>query len=225
MAAETDIFIIATYALWAGDFAYAEDLLQEYSPPHQTPAISRNGIESPEAILRAIGALRLRQLRQKRGEFRRLAAEQVRNGVELTGEPTILETKHLRSTLWRRDERTFVMRGYLKSLLWDRRLLECAHNAAETASHFESKQSPTRDELLESAESHYPIGASWVIEGELFIQVEVTDLGQIEARGVWTRLRLPQDSEPVIGPFFNLLQSLDRPVDKGDIARNPPTPE
>jgi len=59
MAAETDPFIIATYALWAGDFAYAEDLLREFSPPHRTPRVDAESVEGPETIIKAVGALRV----------------------------------------------------------------------------------------------------------------------------------------------------------------------
>jgi hypothetical protein len=33
MGAEPDKFIIASFAIWAGDFAYFEKLLRDFSPP------------------------------------------------------------------------------------------------------------------------------------------------------------------------------------------------
>ena len=74
MPADTDKFIVATFALWAGDFGFAERLLRQFSPPRDTPLLQERA-GSPDDVMRATGVLRLRQLWQRRGEFRRLAAE------------------------------------------------------------------------------------------------------------------------------------------------------
>ena len=127
MGVDTDNFIVATFALWAGDFKYAETLLSRYS---NAPAL--NGlVESPDDLIRRTGALRLRQLRQKKGEFKLLAAENgVRNPVQAN--PTVLETKHLRGAVWRIDAREFDLRAYLKDLSWEEHLLDLAQNEAST---------------------------------------------------------------------------------------------
>ena len=83
MAAETDSYIIASSALWAGDFEYFEKLLRAYSNPSDVEPIDQ-GAEVPEDFIRATGALRLRQLWQKRGEFKKLAREYARQGAEIT---------------------------------------------------------------------------------------------------------------------------------------------
>src|SRR6266478_2226201 len=108
MAVETDGFVIATFALWAGDFSYCEQLLREFSPPHDTPPIDDTA-QSPEDFIRATGALRLRQLWQKRGEFKQFAAEFYDAGYQIADNPTVLETKHLRATVWRTAEREFLL--------------------------------------------------------------------------------------------------------------------
>ena len=123
MPAETDKFIIASFALWAGDFEYCEKLLRAYSNPSDVAPIE-DGAEIPEDFIRATGALRLRQLWQKRGEFKKLTKEYGNQGVEITDKPTILETKHLRATLWRTGAREFMMQGYLKELSWQEGLFE-----------------------------------------------------------------------------------------------------
>jgi hypothetical protein len=222
MAAETDAFIVATYALWAGDIAYAERLLREYSPPSRTHALDSERFESPEDVVRAVGALRLRQIWQKRGEFERIVNRQFEQIGELTAEPQIAETKHLRATLWRRGERQFQLQGYLTQLEWEPRLLELAQ---EAASRSQSARPERSRSLLPQADAKRPLGASWSIEGTLFIEVEVNDLGQIEANGLWTRLDLPESAEAVVTPFSNLLNDLDRPIDKSDLVREPQRPE
>ena len=211
MLADTDKFIIATFALWAGDFEHVEKLLREFSPPHETTSIDE-GAEKPEDFIRATGALRLRQLRQKRGEFKKLAAEYANQEVEVTDKPTILETKHLRATLWRTGEREFVMQGYLKELRWQHSLFELAHREASRHDGPKPRLPRSLPYLIEpetEAQPSKPLGVAWSIPQNPFLQVELTDLGLIEATGLWIEPRLPQNAEVIKEPFSKLLRTLD----------------
>lgn len=219
MAAETDKFVIATCALWAGDFAYFEELLQEFSPPHVTPPID-DGAKVPVDFIRATGALRLRQFWQKRGEFKKLAAELSRQGIDLTDKPAILETKHLRATVWRVGEREFQFQGYLTDLAWQEALFMNAHREAARTGPLKAPLAPplpaqsdlfkqgTEDDMWKSP------GIGWVIPADLFIQVELTDLGLIEGMGLWVKPSLPREAEEVAAPFQRLLNALDEPAVK-----------
>jgi hypothetical protein len=218
MAAETDIFIIATYALWAGDFAYAEELLREFSPPYRSPAVDADSIESPELIIKAVSAFRMRQVSQKKGEFRKLASDLRRGDIELTGTPLILATKHLRACLWRRDEREFVMRGYLIDLSWERRLLELAREASVRERRLRI-QEPHADDFFRKGDERYETrGGTWSVEDNIFIRVHVNDLAQIQANGLWPRVLLPTQADEITSPFLNILKSLDRNVSPGDLT-------
>lgn len=211
MAAETEQFIIATFALWAGDFGFVEENLREFSPPYNTPSIDE-GAESPEDFIRATGALRLRQLWQKRGEFKKLAAEYADHDVEITDKPIILETKHLRATLWRTGEREFVMQGYLKELSWQNRLFELAHREAKKHDAPKVRMPVGSAYLIETeaeGEPVKPLGVAWAVAQNPFIQVELTDMGLLEATGLWTERRLPQDAEAIKSPFLKVLAALD----------------
>ena len=53
------------------------------------------------------------------------------------------------------------------------------------------------------------LGASWVVSGDLFIQVELNDLGLIHATGIWTNLDLPTESTAITDVFQELLSNLD----------------
>src|SRR6266849_6341263 len=121
MPAETDKFVIATFALWAGDFAYAEGLLRETALPRLRSAAYERA-ESPEDIVRTTAAIRLRQLRRRRGEFRQLATDDPR----LVDQPLLIEGRHMRGTVWRVSARNFEMRAYLTDLLWERELFDRA---------------------------------------------------------------------------------------------------
>lgn len=218
MAAESDAFVIATYALWAGDLCYAAQLLEQYSPPHRTAPITREGIESPEAIIKATGALRLRQLRQKRGEFDWIARDQPQTDIKLTDTPTILTTKYLRACLWRRDEREFVMRGYLTDLRWERKLLSLAQTAA-SRERLARPDVGQNEQYLQSVEAGLPLGGSWAVEGKLFIRVNVNDLAQIKAIGLWPHISLPAQASDVTRSFSAILDYLDSP-DRSDLEHN-----
>jgi hypothetical protein len=217
MAVETDKFIIASCALWAGDFEYFEKLLREFSHPSDVKPIE-HGAQSPEDFLRATGALRLRQLWQKRGEFKKLSRECAHQGAEITDKPTIMETKHLRATLWRTGAREFLMQGYLMELSWQEGLFAHARRLADAAEHPKGKALAPRSDTFEAVdmfeaeaagESSTGLGATWVVAENPFIQVELTDLGLVEATGIWTGRELPRTAEAITEPFLRVLQSLD----------------
>src|SRR5260370_2545965 len=114
--------------------------------------------------------------------------------------------------LWRTGERELLMQGYLKELAWQNGLFESAHR--EASKHEVSKTSvqPQRPYLFEpevEGESLKPLGVAWAIPQNPFVQVELTDLRLLEATGIWTEPRLPENAESIAGPFLKLLENLD----------------
>jgi len=210
MPADTDRFIVATFALWAGDFAFFEQLLREFSSPRSAPSLE-DDLESPEDLIRATGALRLRQFRQKRGEFKRLAAEYLGQGFEIAERSLVLETKHLRGTIWRIGEREFSLQAYLKDLTWEEELFALARReAARNALPQRISQAETESPSLSPAEhSVQGSGATWTVIGNPFMQVELTDLGLVEVSVLWTESRLPESVEEIQHPLSQLLARLD----------------
>lgn len=213
MPADTDNFIIAMFALWAGDFRYFDQLLKRFSSPWETPSTQEHP-ESPEDIIRTIGALRLRQLWQRRGEFKRFAAGYVIEGGELMEEPLILETRHLRSTVWRVDDREFLLQAYLKDLAWQDELFARARREAGT------HEPPNRisDTKGEGPSWPFPVedslrgpGSAWTVFGNPFMQVELTDMGLLELSALWIEEILPVDREPIVAPLNAQLEILDPP--------------
>ncbi len=55
------------------------------------------------------------------------------------------------------------------------------------------------------------------MEGKFFIRVNVNDLAQIKALGLWTRIKLPQQASDVTTPFASVLAYLD-PADRSDLG-------
>jgi len=210
MAAKTDKFIIATFALWAGDFEYFEKLLREFSKPFNIPQIA-DAVETAEDVIRDTGARRLRQFRQKKGEFRKLVLEFAERGVEITDRPMVVEVTHMRGTIWRIGEREFVMQAYLKDLSWENDLFSRAAANAESKGNRDDVAPKASDLSGQSTEGdgYHSKGCAWVVFGNPFIQVHLTDLGLLEARGMWVERTLPEDAESITNAFVRVLGSLD----------------
>ena len=111
------------------------------------------------------------------------------------------------------------MRGYLIDLSWESRLLELAREASlhERRSRLLSLQQ--RDLLISGEERYETRGGTWAVEENMFMRVYVNDLGQIQVNGVWPRVLLPTQAAEITLPFFNVLKSLDRDGDPGDLTK------
>lgn len=205
MDAETEKFIVASFAAWAGDFEYFEKLLRAFSPPHKIDSKIPQELQDPIDIIRWSGAKRLRQLRQKKGEFKNIISEYKKLGFNLSDKPLIIETINLKSTLWRTGERDFLLQGYLKNLNWQNELFLRARRQSSMVEHSEpdSKKTPV----------FKPLGVSWYVPGDLFLQAELTDLGFVEATGLWTKPNFPESAEAITVPFSKLLSDLDGSID------------
>lgn len=214
MTAETDKFIVATFALWAGDFAFFERLLKEFSPPWNLRS-PEGGVESPEDVIRATGALRLRQLWQKKGEFQKLIVEYRPQGIQIVEQPLTLQTRHLRATVWRTGEREFSMQAYLRDLAWEEELFARARREASRNRPPQRRFPPGLSEAVGPAPERLPgkaLGDSWTVAGNPFLQIELTDLGLLDVSALWTELELPESGESITRPLFELLRVLDEPA-------------
>lgn len=196
-----DKFVLATFAKWAGDFEHCELLLGE-----SLAARPWNQVESPEDLLSETGYLLRRDLLRKREEFREIASDSLSRGEEISGTPDILESAHLRATLWRTGEREFVMQGYLLDLEWQNELFRRAH--AQSGQRLENNRDTVSDEDDMGVISSRKLAVGWVLPGDLFIQVELNDFGLIEATGLWTQLLLPSQRDAITAPFQELLNVL-----------------
>lgn len=206
MSVDTNNFIVATFALWAGDFEYAETLLSPYA---HVPALN-GAVESPDDLIKRTGALRLRQLRQKKGEFKELAAEYgLRNPV--VANPTVLVTNHLRGALWRLSAREFELRAYLIDLTWEESLFRLAHKEADQ--HERSLEPVEQRNRGLGFEDNQPPrttrGVAWTVTGSLLLRAQLSDMCLLEVNGLWTETKLTNSDELIKEPFLKLLHALD----------------
>jgi hypothetical protein len=206
MSVDTDNFIMATFALWAGDFEYAETLLSRYA---NVPPLN-GAVESPDDLIRRTSALRLRQLRQKKGEFKLLAAEHgLRNPV--LPNPTVLVTNHLRGALWRLGAREFDLRAYLTDLTWEENLLRLAHIEADQHERSLEPVEQTDSSLGfgDNEPSRMTRGVTWTVTGSFLLRAQLSDMCLLEVNGLWTEAKLTNSDEEIKEPFLKLLHALD----------------
>jgi hypothetical protein len=201
MTAESDKFVIATFALWAGDFGFAEELLRGAAVPLKGLA-RHDRLDSPEDIIRTTAALRLRQLWQRRGEFRKVASEE----RGLVDAPLIISGTHLRGAVWRIGERNFEMHAYLIDLAWERELFVRARQESDKHRPIENVES---EEEATRLGNHPGRELSWTVVGNPFMQVHVADLALIEVSFVWVAQELPHSVEEVTTPLSGLIRRLD----------------
>lgn len=191
MSAETDKFVVATLALWAGDMAHVRALLSDVKESRTFKNVE--AIASPEELLDVAAALRLRQLGQKRGEFSKLTGDlqprrQVSNAQRqaepsLRSDAIVLRTDHLRAAVWRLGGREFVANGYLSDLAWEDSFYQ-AVSELDTAENVDDSPGLIEPSALERIDRRR--GGSWVIEGDVLCAVDVTDMGIFEIHATWT---------------------------------------
>jgi hypothetical protein len=97
------------------------------------------------------------------------------------------------------------MQAYLSDLTWESNLFSNLHALS-------AKIVPAGE--LRREEAPHPereLGIAWTEPGNPTLDIEVTDLGQIEVSMLWTHVELPTNAEAVTGPFLAFLQRLDPP--------------
>lgn len=126
---------------------------------------------------------RWRQVVKRRQQFAEDWLEGESTRSEVLMQPAVLETRHLRGTVSRSDVRQFARRAYLTDPAWADELLASARKLEAPTSDASSALSPES----KGAREFRPLGASWIVEGQVFIRASVTDMGLIEANGLGPR--------------------------------------
>jgi hypothetical protein len=198
MAADTDVFVLSTYAAWAGDDNTFERLILELRPELHTSAMEERA-EGATDIMRAVGAARLLRLRERRNEDDGGIREKVRR-------PFVLQTEHIRGVVWRMAEREFVLQAYLTDFAWQDELFRRAQEQLHVVpGHVEADKDHPQKIFRR-------LGSAWVLPGNPFVQVSVSDIGLIEAVAIWTDAVVDDRAgEAVLLSLRSVLLALDPP--------------
>lgn len=113
MNAESHDLIVASFALWAGDWCYLDRLIEENLLKNESE--KREGFDD---LFSCLKKSQLTRYKKKRDIFIKEKG--------LTKFP-ILETDHIRSTIWHVSEFEYCMKGYLKDLSWEKVFFNHVH--------------------------------------------------------------------------------------------------
>jgi hypothetical protein len=103
MTVKPDFFTVASFALWAGDYRYLDEIIEKISKG-EPESILEN---SPEAIIERIGRENLAEYKKKRDKHT--------NNKSIKFDE-VFETDNLRAKIWQVSEFEYCLRGYLKTL-------------------------------------------------------------------------------------------------------------
>jgi hypothetical protein len=95
------------------------------------------------------------------------------------------------------------MQAYLNDLSWEQTLFATVHRES-------AKRVPYRDiEAQPASKEERPLGLAWIQPGTPFLEVEVTDLGQVAVTMIWAEAEPPANSEALTAPLIAFLRRID----------------
>jgi hypothetical protein len=214
-----ETYIVAQYAQWAGDYAYATQLLAELQLlPFEGPlprSVSDNerverNLTHQDDILRVAAAPRARALRERIEQFGRLREGLPAPYNAVSHTPLVLTGRHLRGTIWRTAVREFRFRCYLLHLSEEQGFLRqadalCQRNEGEQEELIDAE--PGTAQLPEFRGRD----VSWVMPGNPFVNVTVSELCLAQALLLWVDRTPPETIEPIQRVCQKLLDELDPP--------------
>jgi len=130
MTAQSHDVIVASFALWAGDWCYLDRLIEE-----NLIKIEREKKEGFDDLFSRLKKSQLNRYKKKRDLFIKEKG--------LTKFP-ILETDHIRSTIWYVSDFEYCLKGYLKDLTWEKVFIDQMHLTSALISPTENKMEKSR---------------------------------------------------------------------------------
>jgi hypothetical protein len=115
MSAESHDLIVASFALWAGDWAYLNTLIKRGSLDKN----NKNSRHDFDDFILRTNENQFNRYKKKRSLFLK--------DKGLT-KYLILETDHIRSTIWYVSNFEYCMKGYLKDLTWEKDFFSFAYH-------------------------------------------------------------------------------------------------
>jgi hypothetical protein len=222
MAADTEYCILASFAMWAGDFSRAKEFLvgledvQNFLSNMRHRPRFRFTPESPESYIYAAGAMRIRQMEKRHDRFLRKLRVARRLNPNLHTEPLFIASPKelLRASIWQFGRREFRLMAYPTDLKWGDELF--VRTAAIRSSAVISRKLPPTlekhaDIPIERERENMTWGEPVRIEltGDMLVEAEVSEMALITARGTWTKKELAMDKTEIVQPFQSLLNLLE----------------
>lgn len=207
MAVVFDRFIISSSALWAGDFDYFEEQLKLFIQESAQNASTEEELEITDILIIEEAERRLRQLSLRKLEFENLAEK---SGERIMMTPRVLVRENFRATIWRKTQREFHLQAYLTDLSLHPKLLRRGRAlASQSESDLVSRVGPQTRFPDTSVETYGSLGAAWTEFSDMLLEIRVSDLGLVEARGIWIQRALPDNEQKLLESFNKLLDALE----------------
>jgi hypothetical protein len=187
-------YIVARMAQWAGDFDYALTQYAAFATAAQDvdAHAEREYDSTPEGIMREAARLRHQQITARIDEFKEFT-RQAEIG-ELTYQPLIIATAHLRGAIWRLGLRWLQMRAYMFDLSW---ATELKARAQALLQRYGGIHGGTEG------------AGTWSLGGNPFVTVTLSDRCLIQADAHWASTNFPESADPFIRKFRRVLADLD----------------
>jgi len=131
MAVISHDLTVASFALWAGDWCYLDTLIEKDSV-NNAEGRSEEGIEN---LIRRFSKDQLNHYQKKRSLFLK------EGGLS---KYLVLETEHIRSTIWYISDFEYCMRGYLKDLQYEYKFFSCISPSHDLESIKDYNVEPSR---------------------------------------------------------------------------------
>lgn len=202
-------YLVARLALWAGDTEEATWRLENYRSTRTKSVLTDLAAASAQKTLR--------QLKRRLSEYESIyAACDFRPGT--TGEHVLnSEAGIMRGVIWVEGDREFELRAYLR----DTTLEEQFYWNAARLHRSTIRQTTTETYLryglepiaLRDLRQDPKLNLEWVVEGDCFLQVAVSDFCTFCAHSTWTLQDLPMELAQITKPFQLLLNEFDVRLD------------
>ena len=227
---DDELFTVANLALWAGDAARARRNLTEILRRNQA---TRGSVSVFAYPLLSSAQRALRQLDRRISEYRKLGKFSEQSYVRTQSREALQSSgAHLAGMIWVESERSFEFRCYLLDLSWEEHFYKmCAteidkhvalnniadlgidkHVALDNIADLGYGSNGSRDERegTDEADRVDTLELSWATtKGEMFLEVEVSDLCTLTAQSVWIGKEPPKSSDQLIAVFQEVLNVLD----------------
>ena len=222
---DDDLFTVANLALWAGDAANARRNLSEILRRNQATQGSVSVFVNP---LVSSAQRVLRQLDRRIAEYRRLG-QSLELSTDQTQSREALQSSggHLAAMIWAETERTFELRSYLIELSWEADFYKrCATLSGKDVAlkgivslGYGRDISGEQVQGTDEAQRVDALELAWAItRGEMFLEIEVSDLCTLTAHSVWIGKEPPETSDQLVAVFQKVLDEID-PGDSQQISK------
>jgi hypothetical protein len=202
-----DLYVLARLAIWAGDLEQAIDWLDQLLAEHGFPKNRYPDELRHDEIGIAASRVRRQAVRLRNEVERTWHSRHLFSSKSVLREVLSSPDWFVRATVWQDDLRHFRLLVYLADLKEENefyRVVERERDGFQKSEEFSIEVNYASDAVsraekaLMDREQIGEYSAQIVIEGNPFIEANVSDFGTIEAYATWTKREIPSDRSMIV---------------------------